>query len=164
MAQRLQDELHPSQAFTDPGAAMFLKTAAPVEQLFNSILAAASPEQYSTGFRAIEAVKSLNLHNHSALWPSVYSGLTVIADRETPLHRDDGASISHFDLLFSAGVHNKAELRLPDVGTVLDYDPGTVVLLAGRALAHSVPRTWVGHRVCWAHYMKDKVHDKLGIP
>jgi hypothetical protein len=90
--------------------------------------------------------------------------MTVIVNRETPLHRDDGASISHYDLLFSAGVHNQAELRLPDVGTVLDYDPGTVVLLAGRAVAHSVPRSWAGDRICWAHYMKDKVHDRCGIP
>ena len=136
---------------------------AQVEHILNAVVAIISPDLFEAGSQAMDAVKEMALHENSSLWKSIFSAMAVIVNRETPKHRDSGGALSHPDLLVSAGEHTGAELRLPDVGTVLEYNPGTAVLIAGRALAHAVPRTWSGDRVCIAHYVKDKVHNRLGI-
>ncbi|KAG1828589.1 hypothetical protein DFJ58DRAFT_849011 [Suillus subalutaceus] len=42
--------------------------------------------------------------------------------------------------------------------------PGTMVYIAGKVLEHGVPRWGDGERIVIAHFVKDKVHDKQGIP
>ncbi|KAG2108757.1 uncharacterized protein F5147DRAFT_549234, partial [Suillus discolor] len=56
-------------------------------------------------------------------WPSEFSGLEVIVNRETPSHRDPGASPSFYDLLVSLGKAHHAILALPDLGAELAYPP-----------------------------------------
>jgi hypothetical protein len=158
------DDLHVSQTLSTPEGGEFLQAMRHNEQLINAVVALTAKEQFKIGFQAINAVKELKLHQNTLLWPSIFSGMGVIVDRETPEHRDSGGAISHFDFLLSAGNHCDAFLRVPDVASVFEYNPGTAVMLVGRALAHSVPRTWKGLRICLAHYMKDKVHDKVKVP
>ena len=56
------------------------------------------------------------------------------------------------------------ELHLTDVGAQLTYRPGTLVFLTGRVLEHEVPEWEGGERVVIMHYMKDLVHNRLGVP
>jgi hypothetical protein len=123
-----------------------------------------SPSQFEAGFQATQAVKDLELHENAQLWTSIFSAIAVIVNRETPPHLDDGGAVAHSDLLLSAGDHTEATLQIPDIGAVLKYDPGTAVVITGRVLTHSVPKLWKGVRICLAHYMKDKVHDRLKVP
>ena len=97
------------------------------------------------------------------MWPTSFSGLSVIVNRETPRHRDSGGGPTHFDALVSAGTHKGAHLEIPDVGLTLTYDPGTVVIFAGRLLSHRVPCWEDGERICLAYYMKDCIHERYGV-
>jgi hypothetical protein len=160
----LTDQLHASKHLPTQDAGRFLQEIGQVECLLNALVAVAAPEMFTLGSRAIEAVKKMKLHQNSSYWNTVFLGMAVIVNRETPRHRDSGGGLSHPDLLLSAGEHTGAVLQLPDISTVLEYDPGTAVLVSGLALSHSVPMTWTGHRICLAHFMKDKVHDRLGVP
>jgi hypothetical protein len=161
--QRLEDDLHPSEHLASPEIANFLKKMGPAQDLLNGILAVVSPDLFKAGRDAIEMVKKMELHENARLWTSVYTAMSVIVNRMTPRHRDVGAAIAHPDLLLSAGEHVGSEFHIPDIGVVLEYNPGTVVVIAGRVLSHAVPRHCEGWRVCIAQYMKDKVHDRVGV-
>jgi hypothetical protein len=123
---------------------------------------------YEIGNKAIEQIQAgeglQQWHEHVHLWPSAFSGIQAIVNRITPSHRDTGAAPSMFDLLVSAGTHRNANLRLGDVKANLSYKPGTVVLVCGRVLKHEVADWKLGERICMAHFMRDNVHQRLGLP
>ncbi|KAI6124683.1 hypothetical protein EV401DRAFT_1886257 [Pisolithus croceorrhizus] len=73
-------------------------------------------------------------------WPSIYVGIDVIVNQETPPHLDKVSAPSLLDLL-----------------------PGTMIYLAGKLLHHSVPKWEKGERIALAHYMKDAVHNRFGL-
>ncbi|KAG1828200.1 hypothetical protein EV424DRAFT_1295140, partial [Suillus variegatus] len=91
-------------------------------------------------------------------WPSIFSGLEIIANRVTFSHRDAGGSPSLFDLLVSLGRNHHATLALADLHAELDYSSGAMVYIAGRVLEHSVGPWLNGEQVVIAHFMKDAVH------
>ena len=138
------------------------------EVLCNAITALIAPELYDCGLKAINLIKEgremKSTHEHQQLWPSVFSGSQVIVNHVTPPHRDSGGGEMHYDLLVSAGTHKEAELRLPELGLHLKYSPGVVVALCGKVFLHEVQDWLGGERVCVAHYMKDFVHERLGVP
>ena len=65
-------------------------------------------------------------------------------------------------MLVSVGTYNEGVLILPGLGLTFQYNPGTVVGLCGKLLKHAVPEV-VGNRVCLAYYMRDKVHERIGV-
>lgn len=95
------------------------------------------------------------------IWTSAFTGITVISNRKTPAHRDRGAAFQDYDILSSVGTHRLAKLLIHDFGVPFAYGPGTVVALCGRFLQHEVPEWEEGERVCYAHFMKRKVLEKL---
>ncbi|KAG1827503.1 uncharacterized protein BJ212DRAFT_1205901, partial [Suillus subaureus] len=80
-------------------------------------------------------------------WPSVFSGIKVIVNQETPHHWDLGASPSFYNLLVSLGKAHQAILNLPDLGAKLEYPPGTMIYTSGRVLEHGVPAWGDGERI-----------------
>jgi hypothetical protein len=119
------------------------------------------------GSKAIEKLKQgQGLHEHHDivnLWPSFFSGIEVISNRRTPSHRDAQAAPPVYDFLVSAGTHKEAWMVLPDVQAKLSYNPGTVVAVCGRVLRHAVPDWVEGERLCFAHFIRDNVHERLNI-
>lgn len=146
-----------------------MKKITPFEALIDIILMVINPEQYHAGKKAREGildkekrflpVKDLKL---AQAWPSVFTGISVISNRETPAHRDRGSSFQDYDLLNSLGTHKRSSLVIHDVGRSYAYHPGVAVALCGKVFQHSVPGWVGGERVCYAHFMKDKVLEKLG--
>jgi hypothetical protein len=135
----------------------------PSQYLLNAIVAMASPKLFDAGVQAITAVKDMELHQNAEVWTSIYTGLSIIVNRQTPRHRDVGGALCHPDLLLSAGDHSGSKFLIPDISLTLEYNPGTVVILAGRVLSHAVPGPWEGNRICIAQYMKDKVHNHFHV-
>lgn len=56
-----------------------------------------------------------------------------------------------------------ARLELPGLGIRLVYDPRAVVGILGKVLSHGVGEV-DGERACLAYYMRDGVHERLGMP
>ncbi|KAI6023235.1 hypothetical protein BKA83DRAFT_4053754, partial [Pisolithus microcarpus] len=96
-------------------------------------------------------------------WPSIYLGIGVIVNQETPPHLDQVSAPSLLDLVVSLGTHD-AHFHISEIGTIFDYKPGTMIYLAGKVLTHSVPKWGKGERIALAHYMKDAVHNRFGLP
>lgn len=65
------------------------------------------------------------------------------------------------DLLVALGKYQEGIMTLPGLGVKLLYNPGTVVGISGRVLQHGVECD--GERACLAYYMRDKVHERLGV-
>ncbi|KAG1819830.1 uncharacterized protein BJ212DRAFT_1267380, partial [Suillus subaureus] len=97
-------------------------------------------------------------------WPSIFSGLEIIANQVTFSHRDGGGSPSLLDLLVSLGRNHHATLALANLKAELDYSPGTMVYISGRVLEHSVGPWLNGEQFIIAHFMKDAVHNRVGVP
>ncbi|KAI6115786.1 hypothetical protein EDD17DRAFT_1478847, partial [Pisolithus thermaeus] len=95
-------------------------------------------------------------------WPSIYLGIDVIVNQETPPHLDQVSAPSLLDLVVSLGTHD-AQFYISELGTIFCYQPGTMIYLAGKLLTHSVPKQETGERIALAHYMKDAVHNRFGL-
>ncbi|KAI6161086.1 hypothetical protein EDD17DRAFT_1482360, partial [Pisolithus thermaeus] len=94
-------------------------------------------------------------------WPSIYVGIGVIVNQETP-HLDKVSAPSLLDLLESLGTHD-AQFHVLDFGSIFSYQPGTMIYLAGKLLHQSVPKWEKGESIALAHYMKDAVHNRFGL-
>jgi hypothetical protein len=164
----LTDQLYISPTIKTLEGATFLQSTAHVEILCNTILALISPDLYSIGMDAIKKIHGgealASWHDNVKLWLSAFSGIQVISNRVTPPHRDSKAAPAVFDLLVSAGTHKKAHLTLHDIKTELMYKPGTVVAICGKVLLHEVKSWEGGERICIAHFIRDAVHSRLGLP
>ncbi|KIK20431.1 hypothetical protein PISMIDRAFT_105831, partial [Pisolithus microcarpus 441] len=91
--------------------------------------------------------------------PSIYLGIDVIVNQETPPHLDLVSAPSLLDLVVSLGTHD-AHFHISEIGTIFNYKSGTMIYLAGKVLTHSGK----GERIALAHHMKDAVHNRLGLP
>lgn len=162
------DDLYASVALRTMEGGQFLRAISNTEIVVNAISALCARELYQIGMAATHALKYDNWVNkwyeNINLWTSAFSGIQAIVNRSTPSHRDSGASGAMYDLLFSAGTHEYAEVILRDLQAKMVYLPGTVVLVCGRVLRHAVPTWSGGERICIAHYMRDNVHNRLGLP
>jgi hypothetical protein len=141
-----------------------------VNFLLNAILAITHRRLYLAGYEATDQLMhpenldiEIQTHENVQLWNSVFSGLAVISNRISPRHRDSGGCPSWYDLLLSAGTHTSAFLELNDIGTRLSYKPGTVDLICGKILSHSLSKWGGGERICIAAFMREVVHDRLDV-
>jgi hypothetical protein len=95
-------------------------------------------------------------------WPSIFTGHTWIMNRLTPPHRDKEGFNAGFDFLSVGGVA-KAMLRVRDINMSCEYNPGTVVAIAGRVLSHEVTDIEVGDRIAIARWVRKAVLAKYGM-
>ena len=152
------------QGYTAP----FLQSIAHAEVLCNATMSLTAPYLYDLGCSAIVKLQAgMEMSKpckNVELWPSIFSAMQVIVNRQTGPHRDKGGCPSHYDLLVSVGTHNHAAFKLPELGLSLLYNPGAFVVLVGKVFLHEV-MTWEGgERICVAHFMKDAVHNRLQLP
>ena len=163
--QRLKDDIYVSTDICTSEAGRFLQITKELEETCNTITVAIAPELYISAEAAILLLKQgvgldsiLNCVNN---WMSVWSGLSLIVNRTTLAHRDQGAAASAYDLLVVGGTHTKCTLDVPDLGARFSYLPGTIVAISGKVLQHKVDG-WDGRdQICAAHFIKDAVHSRL---
>ncbi|EKM78193.1 hypothetical protein AGABI1DRAFT_129322 [Agaricus bisporus var. burnettii JB137-S8] len=96
-------------------------------------------------------------------WPTVFSGISPITNRVTPEHKDNFGNVAWYDQVVTLGNYQSATFNLPELGTTLEYGPGTVIQFCGNLLKHSVSSWEKGHRVCYASFFRQDVFKKLGV-
>ena len=100
--------------------AKFLQTIMQGELLCNATATLIHPELYNTGMAAVHQLQMGSIlhstHPNVNLWPSFFSGIQVIVNRDTPPHRDMGGSPTCYDFLLSSGTHKQSRLDLPELG------------------------------------------------
>lgn len=95
-------------------------------------------------------------------WGTAFSALSVIVNRQTPAHRDTQSRSAWYDLLTTAGPYVQATLGFPGLGVSFPYPPGSLACFSGKLLQHEV-LDCDGERVCVAYYLRDNVHERLGV-
>lgn len=89
-------------------------------------------------------------------WSTPFSGFAVIANRETPFHRDTKGGRTMLDILSVFGEYSGGRLEIPLLNARFVYDPRTAFVLPGYLMQHGASRT-NGERVCIASYMRPLV-------
>lgn len=138
--------------------------------LIGAIMSIVQPELYHTGRGALEKLfnepdvvgKHIELFDALEAWWIPFSAMTVVSNRETPLHRDMGGRVDWCDMLIALGKYEHGRLALPGLGVTYRYNPGTVVAFSGMAFEHGA--TCPGNRACIALYMRNNVIRRLKLP
>lgn len=134
--------------------------------ILSAILAVIHPKLYDAGWQITNRLRGtpeIGPQDVLSRWASVFSGVAVISNRSSPLHRDGGSIFHWYDILATLGSYRDCNLELLGVGITLEYRPGTVVGLLGCVLKHAVP-SFEGDRVCYAYFMRDNVHEWAKVP
>jgi len=91
-----------------------------------------------------------------------FTGLSVMNNRQTPTHHNNGGGHRWMDVLASVGPYLAGWLHLPGLGYQMMYKSGTVVGLTGRVVLHGAHAN--GQHACFAFYFCENVMKALGIP
>ena len=134
--------------------------------LLGGIHSIIQPELFQSGLEAMDrlAIQTQDPYTITALqlWQTPFTGLSVIINRETITHRDVKGYRASFDLLLTIGNYTHGRMNLPGLGFSLEYDPGTLVALAGNVLQHGVCPV-NGNRACLAHFFHKAVGERLEL-
>jgi hypothetical protein len=150
------------QANADKGGRDWLKAVAETSLLLSSIVRIMHPKLFEMGLEAIEKLQDMeDLQEVLKLWTSIFNGVQIISNRETPIHRDFQTRPEWYDLLVTVGPYKNTLFELPGVGIRFVYNSGTIMGLSGKVLRHGVTEA-VGERICVAYYMRENIHRRLG--
>jgi hypothetical protein len=97
-------------------------------------------------------------------WQSVYTGIAIISNRLTRLHRDRKGRPEWFDTLLSfSEIGTSPRFIVEDIGLDLDYSSGALVGFCGSIFRHGVDSWGTGNRICYAHFMRESVRERLNV-
>lgn len=138
--------------------------------LLGGIMSVIQPDLYRTGRCALEELfneqgyvgQSWELLEALSVWWTPFSAMTVVSNRETPLHRDMGGRVEWSDMLIALGHYEHGRFSIPGLGMLYRYNPGTILAFSGKAFEHGA--SCPGNRACIALYMKDNVIKRLKQP
>jgi hypothetical protein len=131
--------------------------------LINGVLRIAHPGLYKAGLDVQRAMQSMpDIAEASQHWNSVFTAIGVVANRQSPLHRDTGTRAAWYDILTTIGGDAESVMDWPSLGLRLQYQSGTTLVFSGYTLAHQVPLSRED-RFCIAYYMKENVHERFGV-
>jgi hypothetical protein len=94
------------------------------------------------------------------LWPCPFTAFSIISNRETKLHRDGKGFAPYYDITTTLGHYTDGTFEVPAIGLKFKYDPGTMIGICGKALAHRVEEV-EGDRFCHVQYFHRKVLDLI---
>jgi len=145
------------------------KEMSDISALIGGLTALINPEVYRAGMECLDAItlnpeliaKNVDLCDILAFWTSPYLAVSLISNRNTPLHRDNGGGYPTMDLLITVGKYRRGWFNVPSLGYNLRYNSGTVIGICGRVVRHGAIAE--GERLVWAHYLKANVLQELGI-
>jgi len=138
--------------------------------LLGAALSIINPQVYQAGLSCIRQFaenlakinKNETLGEVLRIWASPYTAFSLINNRDTPLHRDNGAGYSAMDLLVTVGDYHSGRLDLPGLGYRFLYSSGMVLAIAGCVVWHGAEAK--GDQLCWANYLRESVLEAMGIP
>ncbi|KAH9476467.1 hypothetical protein JR316_0010379 [Psilocybe cubensis] len=147
----------------------FIRDTTTSSALLGAILSIIHPEQYRAGMKFLQRLAAEPELVHKAeilkqiltIWSSPFGVMTVISNRDTPYHRDNGSCYSWYDFLMPLGKGEHGRLELPGLGLRYKYDPMTLVAITGRLLQHGA--VCDGDRAVIVYYMRRTVFEELGV-
>ncbi|KIJ63239.1 hypothetical protein HYDPIDRAFT_92670 [Hydnomerulius pinastri MD-312] len=130
-------------------------------RLVDALLAIVHPELYRHSSAVREQLLAdeeiMDLHELIRAWPTLFTAISVMYNRETPFHRDSKSAPQWYDLFLSVSSYTDAILELPTLGIRAHYMPGTATLFSGLLLRHGVSPVNQGDCIGYVFYMRPSV-------
>lgn len=149
------------------GSPKWMEMSNEVERFVNLTLSLIHPEQFQSGLKMLQKLRGSKLTKEVAgKWQSVCTAIQIICNRKTPSHRDRKGRPEWFDFLlnYAGGDDARPRFLLHDIGLDLEYSSGTGIGFCGTILEHEVGSWGAGDRVCYAHFMRESVRNRLDVP
>ncbi|KIM65639.1 hypothetical protein SCLCIDRAFT_112476, partial [Scleroderma citrinum Foug A] len=137
--------------------------------ILSSVLSIIHPSLYDAGSLAMHHLNDWATAHDSQMaaalanWSTIFTNVSVIVNRSTPLHRDPHSQSNWYDLLVSVGKYDDCALHIPTLRIQVLYTPSTIIAFSGCLLQHGVNEV-DGVRCCLAYYMRDNIHHWLRVP
>jgi hypothetical protein len=136
--------------------------------LLGAILAIMHPRLAVRAFSILRRIQNGAIINEATnslgavrvLWLSPFTAFSLISNRETQLHRDAKGFSPFYDILTTLGEYTNGRLEVPGIGLRFQYNPGTIVGICGKVLAHGVAEV-DGDRFCHVQYFHHRVLDLI---
>lgn len=150
---------------THLGPSKWIDISNGTEIFLNLTLSLINPDLFQTGLQMLLKLRQLETTRDVARkWQSVYNGISIIVNRRTPSHRDKKGRPEWYDTLVSYSARtSRPRLSIKDIGLDLKYSSGTVVSFCGMILKHEVSGWGIGDRVCYAHFLRESVRERLDV-
>jgi hypothetical protein len=137
--------------------------------LLGGLTSILNPHVFKVGVDIIRAIhttpdlvqKRETLQEILAIWSTPFTALSLMNNRKTPVHRDNGSGFTANDMLTTIGSYMNGILDLPSLGCRFRYNSGTVVFFSGRLLTHAASAD--GERLCIAQYLRESVLQTFDI-
>ncbi|KAH6867622.1 hypothetical protein BKA70DRAFT_1452839 [Coprinopsis sp. MPI-PUGE-AT-0042] len=136
----------PSLAFREesPSIKQWLNDMLESFAILSSITALTQPEIWEAGFQVLEGLHNVNIlcsqpeivRSTVSQWGMPFTSLDIIANGSIPLHCDMDSPNDAYELLAAFGSHTCTRFSVPALGAGFAYDPGTVMVGAGRWIEH----------------------------
>ena len=131
--------------------------------ILGGLTALINPVLFQVGMDCLETMasnpdcvsKNDDLLDILTYWSSPYLTQSLISNRDTPMHRDNGGGYACMDLLLTVGNYRNGWFNVPGLGYNFYYPSGTVVGICSRVVQHGAKAT--GERLCWAQYSRSNV-------
>jgi hypothetical protein len=140
--------------------------------LVGAVIALVHPRQASQGLSILRGIYTGIVSNEAidtlgpelGLWPCPFSAFSLLSNRETDLHRDGKGFNPYYDITTTLGNYTNGRFEVPGIGLRFQYNPGSMIAIAGKVLAHGVAEV-DGDRFCHVQYVHRRVLDLMcGYP
>ncbi|KAK7696325.1 hypothetical protein QCA50_000979 [Cerrena zonata] len=146
---------------TDQGQE-WMRDSADAGAIISGMLRVMHPDQYRMAWEVMNRLRAVRPMEAMWCWPTVFNAVTIVANRQCPLHRDAEGMYRCYDILASVGEYESAPLYLSSLGIQIPNGPGTVVGFSGKALRHGVADA-MGSHICHAYYVCESLREFLGV-
>ncbi|KAF5319118.1 hypothetical protein D9611_014077 [Ephemerocybe angulata] len=152
----------PSQTLaSDTNSEEFIRSLQEYNALVGGMLAVIHPDLYRVALGTWKAI-----HNSSEgctrpervrelleIWASPFTAVSLIVNRETPLHKDRLGGQYYLDAVSTFGNYVNGRFEIPALGMRFRYNPGCVIFLNSYTFAHGASRV-EGERYCIASFFR----------
>ena len=122
--------------------------------LLSIILALTQPHIFETAFQVIEALHlgTISTGNPEVVkkalanWSFPFTDLTILSNRESPLHRDRHRPFTAFDVMTTFGDYEHGRFIVPDLNRKFEFNGGSAMVGCTKLFEHGVART-AGQRI-----------------
>jgi hypothetical protein len=145
-------------------ASAWVSTMEDTNTLLSAVLGVIHPPTFNAGVNCIKSIEQSpheNLDDLLQVWMSACVASSVINNRNTPLHCDNGASYRSMDILASVGHFYNGRFMVPSLGYEFLFSSGTVFGLLRRIVLHAAEVT--GERLCVVQYLRKNIFATLGV-
>ncbi len=157
-----------SAEMRNPAGQEWVSAVTETNELLGAVVSIMHPATFLTGIQCIKGIqesddiaKRDNLNELLEVWTSPFIAGSIINNRSTPLHRDNGASYSAMDTLTSVGPFQYGRFMVPTLGYQFLFGTGSLFGILGRIVPHAAEAS--GERFCLAQYLRENILSTLGV-